>query len=519
MAGYLPGERWLVVADNAAAYLDGDASDALRLWRLMSEGAGAAELLEAILAPAPGEAWLRGVAPFLLAVSEPDGLRVIGREIGTVTVRRADGPDAEIDTRRVISWTEALVARGRELVIGTADPGDLLPVPTGVVRASAVRWSPEAAASPGRDSAAAQAPLSDRHPEPAPALAVPSPTATITGEPPAAIVTGAPPSAIVTGEPPAADAAHPRPARQAAEPPADLDADSRSIEETRFDIGVDPEDLTGMPEGEPAPPDAGPAATSSPPDLGVPKRPGAPNAPGASDTASAPPTTGTETAAAAGDPDAGPGVAGGCGAPPIVAVPGPPRSTGSPLPAPGSGSDGDHDGLTQFAEDVPVGYTPPPLPAEPPPGSVLAVLCPVGHPNAPHTLACRLCGQLIGRPEPVPVPRPVLARIRLTTGEVVDVDRPVVIGRAPYASSVAASDPPRLVTVPSPNQDISRAHAQIRAADWQLVVSDLHSTNGTTVRPPGRAPQRLHPGQEMVVEPGWAVDLGDGVSFVVEALG
>ncbi|HET8589430.1 MAG TPA: FHA domain-containing protein [Nakamurella sp.] len=457
MAGYLPGERWLVVADNAAAYLDGDASDALRLWQLMSEGAGAAELLEAILAPAPGDAWLRGVAPFLLAVSEPDGLRVIGREIGTVTVRRADGPDAEIDTRRVISWTEALVARGRELVIGTADPGDLLPVPTGVVRASAVRWSPEAAASPGRDSAAAQAPLSDRHPEPAPALAVPSPTATITGEPPAAIVTGAPPSAIVTGEPPAADAAHPRPAAQAAEPPADLDADSRSIEETRFDIGVDPEDLTGMPEGEPPPP--------------------------------------------------------------IVAVPGPPRSTVSPLPAPGSGSDGDHDGLTQFAEDVPVGYTPPPLPAEPPPGSVLAVLCPVGHPNAPHTLACRLCGQLIGRPEPVPVPPPVLARIRLTTGEVVDVDRPVVIGRAPYASSVAASDPPRLVTVPSPNQDISRAHAQIRAADWQLVVSDLHSTNGTTVRPPGRAPQRLHPGQEMVVEPGWAVDLGDGVSFVVEALG
>jgi hypothetical protein len=353
----------------------------------------------------------------------------------------------------------------------------------------------------------------------------------ITGGPPAAIVTGGPPAAIVTGEPPAAIVTGEPPAAEAAEPSADLDAGSRSIEETRFDIGVDPEDLTGMPEGEPAPPDAGPVATSSPPDPAAPGRPGtsngpgavnapgAANAPGGSDTASAPSITGTETAVAAGDLDAGPGIAGGSGAPPIVAVPGSPRSTGSPSPAPGFGPDGDHDGLTQFAEDVPVGYTPPPLPAEPPPGSVLAVLCPVGHPNAPHTLACRLCGQLIGQPEPVPVPRPVLARIRLTTGEVVDVDRPVVIGRAPYASRVAASDLPRLVTVPSPNQDISRAHAQIRATDWQLVVSDLHSTNGTTVRPPGRAPQRLHPGQEMVVEPGWAVDLGDGVSFVVEALG
>jgi len=146
------------------------------------------------------------------------------------------------------------------------------------------------------------------------------------------------------------------------------------------------------------------------------------------------------------------------------------------------------------------------------------VLCPVGHPNAPHSSACRLCGQLIGDVELVPVPRPVLARIRLTSGEVVDVDRPVVLGRAPYATRASAADLPRLVTVPSPNQDISRAHAQIRAADWQLVVSDLDSTNGTTVRPPGRAPQRLHPGQEIVVEPGWAVELGDGVSFVVEAL-
>ena len=74
MAGYLPGERWLVVADGAAAYLDGEAADALRLWELMSGGAGARELLEAIVLPALARGdGLQRLGPFLLAVSEPEG--------------------------------------------------------------------------------------------------------------------------------------------------------------------------------------------------------------------------------------------------------------------------------------------------------------------------------------------------------------------------------------------------------------------------------------------------------------
>jgi hypothetical protein len=212
-------------------------------------------------------------------------------------------------------------------------------------------------------------------------------------------------------------------------------------------------------------------------------------------------------------------------APAVPAPPAPPTITRVPaaaLPAnePEGYADlaGDHDGLTQLAEDLPIGYTPPPVVDQAPAGTVLAVLCPSGHASAPHSSNCRLCGQPISATEAVPVQRPVLARIRISTGELIDVDRPIVLGRAPFASRVAASDLPRLVTVPSPNQDISRAHAQIRATDWQLVVADLDSTNGTTVRPPGRAPQRLHPRQEVVVEPGWSVDLGDGISFVVEAV-
>lgn len=100
-----------------------------------------------------------------------------------------------------------------------------------------------------------------------------------------------------------------------------------------------------------------------------------------------------------------------------------------------------------------------------------------------------------------------------------DIERRVVIGRAPSASRVASSDLPQLVTVPSPHQDISRSHVEVRTEDWHILVTDLNSTNGTVVRPPGRPEQLLHPGQSVVVEAGWTVDLGDGITVVVEAAG
>ena len=75
---------------------------------------------------------------------------------------------------------------------------------------------------------------------------------------------------------------------------------------------------------------------------------------------------------------------------------------------------------------------------------------------------------------------------------------------------------PRLVTVASPNQDISRTHAEVRQEGDHVLVTDLRSTNGVLLLREGVGPQRLHPGDPTIVETGVVVDLGEGVTFVVE---
>lgn len=114
-------------------------------------------------------------------------------------------------------------------------------------------------------------------------------------------------------------------------------------------------------------------------------------------------------------------------------------------------------------------------------------------------------------PEPVPV-----ARILLSTGLVVPLDRTVLIGRAPRVGRVSNAELPRLVTVPSPQQDVSRTHAEVRQEGEQVLVTDLGSLNGVRVTRTGATPRRLHPGEATVVVPGDVVDLGDGATFSLE---
>src|SRR5690606_34390050 len=116
----------------------------------------------------------------------------------------------------------------------------------------------------------------------------------------------------------------------------------------------------------------------------------------------------------------------------------------------------------------------------------------------------------------VATPRTPPARLVLSTGAVVSLERPVLIGRAPQVARVSNAEMPRLVTVPSPTSDISRTHAQVRQEGDEVLVTDLHSTNGVLLIRPGAAPQRLHPGEPTVVGPEDLVDLGDGVTFRVE---
>ena len=114
---------------------------------------------------------------------------------------------------------------------------------------------------------------------------------------------------------------------------------------------------------------------------------------------------------------------------------------------------------------------------------------------------------------------PPVARLLFSSGEVVAVDRVVLVGRAPEVRRFGAHDQPTLVTVPSPHQEISSTHLEVRPGagiDYgSAVVTDLGSTNGTVLVQPGLPPEELQPGIAVQLVPGAIIDLGDGVTIQV----
>ena len=110
---------------------------------------------------------------------------------------------------------------------------------------------------------------------------------------------------------------------------------------------------------------------------------------------------------------------------------------------------------------------------------------------------------------PAPPAPPALA-VRLPDGSRHALDVPLVLGRAPLAGEES-----RAVAVPSPRQQISATHLELRPGpDGGAVATDLGSTNGTVLLgPPARS---LEPGDPVVVTVGARLDLGEGV--VVEVV-
>jgi len=148
--------------------------------------------------------------------------------------------------------------------------------------------------------------------------------------------------------------------------------------------------------------------------------------------------------------------------------------------------------------------------------AILAVMCQQGHANPPSSTSCRVCRSPLASQARQFVPGPVLAVLRASDGSRAEVDRTVLIGRAPSGDR-SSSRAPRLMTVPSPNHDISRTHLEVAPEDWQIVVTDLNSTNGTVlVRPGALDRQQLAPGEPVHVQLGSVMELGDGVSVLID---
>ena len=170
-----------------------------------------------------------------------------------------------------------------------------------------------------------------------------------------------------------------------------------------------------------------------------------------------------------------------------------------PVAEPGPAEVLDHDGATSHRADHLAQGTS---------ATVLAVSCPLGHLTPPSSPSCRTCHQRVAPQEPRRVQRPPLGGLRLPSGEVVPLDRGVILGRKP-APVQGAQDWPHLVHLPSDHSFVSRMHLQIELDGWDVVARDLDSRGGTTVAPPGQDAVRMRPREAYVLEPGTVLDLAE----------
>lgn len=195
----------------------------------------------------------------------------------------------------------------------------------------------------------------------------------------------------------------------------------------------------------------------------------------------------------------------------IDGVPSRPVSARSP-------AQGDHDGDTVSARGLRPEVMAPRQPAALLRPIVQAVRCGRGHANPPFAERCTSCGAAVVDRAIVQVERPVLGRLRFSDGLVVDLDRPLVVGRKPDHNAVGqiGGEDPGLVALPDPERALSRVHAEIRLEDWHVVVVDRRSANGTIVEIPGEEAMQLHPDQPCLITGGTRVTLADAVSFTFE---
>lgn len=152
-----------------------------------------------------------------------------------------------------------------------------------------------------------------------------------------------------------------------------------------------------------------------------------------------------------------------------------------------SGLDGDHDGLTVASIDL------------------------------RRLRAERAARPADSRPATgVPMP-PTMTRssLRMPDGSIEPIGTEVLLGRSPSVSQVSGGRLPRLVTIGAGDPDISRNHLRVAVEGDTVVVTDLHSRNGTHVVAPGKPPVKLRAGEPTPVLAGTVVDLGGGWTIQV----
>lgn len=148
---------------------------------------------------------------------------------------------------------------------------------------------------------------------------------------------------------------------------------------------------------------------------------------------------------------------------------------------------------------------------------VSGINCSRGHFNNPLAAYCLVCGISMVHltHNLVRGPRPTLGFVVFDDGNTFALDRSYVIGRDPAHSTTDGRSP---LVADDPSHSVSRAHAALDLIEWDVVLSDAGSTNGTFLW--NAAENRwdhLHPGSTVTLRPGALVALGRR-TFVYESV-
>lgn len=251
-------------------------------------------------------------------------------------------------------------------------------------------------------------------------------------------------------------------------------------------------------------PDSSRAATHSPDvrpsDDSVPQPPPLPSAGPGADFAPQPPPL--------------PGPPGGDSVPPpLPSAPTPPPLPTVP-PLPNAGPD-----LASRLAQTQLGR-PSSVPPQPGPDSrgasggvrVLGFKCARAHPSDPRSAFCTVCGMPVDQTQPPSeVLRPALGVLVLDDGTTFTLSADTVLGRDPQNSD-AAQRGMTPFKIEDNSGGMSRAHAEIRLVNWDAIIVDRGSTNGTRARLPGYQDWiHLVPNQPMALIHGTELMLGNRV--------
>jgi hypothetical protein len=530
---YVPGDRTAIAGDGCWVLIDASPDSAVvaEIWRrIAAPGASLDGLIAGVM-----QFGLAHVPDFVLLVADTDGRRhLICRGSGSAAVEEPDGRTQRVSGAGLGTWLDYPMPAGvRCVAIGepATERSLLLPASAGIFLASSVIVDLTATGHHSRPMPIA----------PAPAVAAPAPGPVPVPGPALAWA----PAADPLPQQPVTVQAMPAQAMGAPAGPEGNEPDGdgydflfeatqmRSVEDAaiRSDHGGEP--LFSFPGGATSFPGPEPPAQrwSAAPEGGLPEQ------------ASGIGTSGIgkggmiESVPWASAPQ--PGLPGGPA--PASLDPGstlPPRALMSTitipppfLPGTGPGATAAGGGLAgggaatpepagaENTETIRRGSLPAPMPvaalADRIGPTVQALLCPSGHVSPPNCITCRACAEPLPQQEPVLVPRPALGVLRLSTGDVITLDRSVVMGRNPR-SELAGDERPHVVKLPSGDGEISRTHLIVTLDGWHVLVTDLQSTNGTLVELPGRLPERLRPKEAMPIPNGALVTLADGIYFRFE---